>query len=346
MTSSPLKNKIVFMKIVVRAPNWIGDSILSLPALESLKRNFSQAQIWIAAREEIQDLFISLNFVKDVITLPVVNNFKNIKESAKKIKSHHFDISLLLTNSFSSAFLFYLAKIPQRWGYLRDNRGFILTRGVPLKKMDNSPSHQVDYYLNLISALGLQTFPPELAFPLSPEEKNWAKKKLSSLGYKPNKPLVILNPGAYYGPAKRWPASKFAELAKMLQKKKKPEILIVGSPEEVSLAESIASSLDKKPINTAGATTLRQLAALTSFANLFITNDSGPMHMASALRIPVIAIFGPTDPRITGPFHQPSVVVKKDVPCWPCSYRKCPFDHRCMMDIDPEDILEVSQNFL
>lgn len=334
------------MKIVVRVPNWIGDCILSLPTLESLKKNFSRAQIWIATREEIQDLFISFDFVNDVIPLPGVNNFKNIKESAQIIKDHNFDISLLLTNSFSTAFLFYLAKIPQRWGYLRDNRGFLLTKGVPLKKMNDSPSHQVDYYLNLISALGLQAFPPELTFPLSPAEKNWAKKELSSLGCKPNRPLVLLNPGAYYGPAKRWPASKFAELAGMLQEMKKAEILIVGSYEEVSLAESIVSSMDKKPINLVGATTLRQLAALISIANLFITNDSGPMHMASAFRVPVIAIFGPTDPRITGPFHQPSVVVKIDAPCWPCSYRKCPFDHRCMMDINPEEIFEVSQNFI
>jgi len=334
------------MKIIVRAPNWIGDVILSFPALNSLKKNFPQAQIWIAAREWAQDLYVSFDFVKDIISLPEMNNLKNVMESAQKIRRYNFDIGLLLTNSFSSALLFYLAKIPQRWGYNRDNRGFLLTKGAALKNLYNSSSHQVNYYLNLISSLGFQISPPELVLPLSIEEKNWAKKELSSFGVEPDKPLIILNPGASYGPAKRWPAPKFADLAAILQKKKQAQILIVGSSEEVALAESIASSMIKKPINIAGKTTLRQLAVLISFANLFITNDSGPMHIANALRVPVVAIFGPTDPQVTGPFHQPSTFVKKDVSCWPCSYRKCPFDHRCMKKIEPGDVFLASQNFL
>jgi len=269
-----------------------------------------------------------------------------MKESAKKIREYNFDAGLLLTNSFSSALLFFLAKIPQRWGYSRDNRGFLLTKGVPFKNQDESASHQVNYYLNLISGLGFQISSPELILPLSPEEKDWPRKELSAAGYDPKKPLVILNPGAYYGPSKRWPASRFAKLASLLQKKNKAQIVIVGSAEEVELAESIASSMIKKPLNMAGKTNLRQLAELISLANLFITNDSGPMHITNALRVPLIAIFGPTDPRVTGPFHQPSTVIKKDAPCWPCSYRKCPFDHRCMMEIEPEEIFMASQNFL
>lgn len=334
------------MKIVVRTPNWIGDAVLSLPALESLRKNFPQAQIWIATREWVQNLYASFSFIKGIIVLPDFDNLKNIKESAQKIKKHDFDIGLLLTNSFSSALLFYLAKIPKRWGYVRDNRGLLLTRGVALKKPDNASCHQVHYYLNLISGLSLQAFPPELFLPLTHVEKKWGEKELASLGYNPGKPLVILNPGAYYGPAKRWPAAKFAELASILQEKKNAEILIIGSPSEAALAKSIASSLAKKPINMAGKTTLRQLAVLISFARLFVTNDSGPMHIANALRIPVIAIFGPTDPRVTGPLHQPSNVIKRTVSCWPCSYRECPFDHRCMMKIEPMDIFQACQDFL
>lgn len=334
------------MKIVVRAPNWIGDVVLSFPALESLRKNLPQAQIWIAAREEVQDLYSSFDFVKGIIPLSGLNSFKNMKENAKKIREYNFDVGLLFTNSFSSALLFFLAKIPQRWGYSRDNRGFLLTKGVPFKNQDEPAFHQVNYYLNLISGLGFQISRPELIVPLSPEEKDWPRKELSAAGYDPNKPLVILNPGASYGPSKRWPASRFAELASLLQKKNKAQIVIVGSAEEVELAESIASSMIQKPLNMAGKTNLRQLAELISLANLFITNDSGPMHITNALRVPLIAIFGPTDPRVTGPFHQPSTVIKKDAPCWPCSYRKCPFDHRCMMEIEPEEIFMASQNFL
>lgn len=334
------------MKIVVRAPNWIGDVVLSFPALENLRRNLPQAQIWIAAREEVQDLYPSFDFVKGIMPLSGINNLKNLREASKKIKEYDFDIGLLLTNSFSSALLFFLAKIPQRWGYSRDNRGFLLTKGVPFKNQDEPASHQVNYYLNLISGLGFQTSDPELVLPPSPKEKEWVKNKLSALGYDPKKPLVILNPGAYYGPAKRWPASRFADLASMLQEKNMAQILIVGSAEEVEMAESIASSMTKRPINMTGKTTLRQLAELISLADLFITNDSGPMHITNALRVPLVAIFGPTDPRVTGPFHQPAAVIKKEVLCWPCSYRKCPFDHRCMTEIETEEIFTASQNFL
>ncbi len=334
------------MKIVVRVPNWLGDAVLSFPALESLKRNLAQAQMWIAAREEVQDLYSSLDFVKGIITLPGLNNFRNLRDASKKIKEYDFDIGLLLTNSFSSALLFFLAKIPQRWGYSRDNRGFLLTKGVPFKSLDGPAPHQVHYYLNLISRLGFQTSTPELILPLSLREKNWVRNELSASGYDPKKPLIILNPGAYYGPAKRWPASRFAELASMLQEKNKAQILIIGSAEEAELVESIASSMTERPIDMAGKTTLLQLAELISLADLFITNDSGPMHITNALRVPLIAIFGPTDPRITGPFHQPSAVIKKEVPCWPCSYRACPFDHRCMTEIEPIEIFTLSQNFL
>ncbi len=334
------------MKIIVRAPNWLGDVVLSFPALESLKRNLPQAQMWIAAREEVQDLYSSFDFVKGIVPLPGLNNLRNLRETSKKIKEYDFDIGLLLTNSFSSALLFFLAQIPQRWGYSRDNRGLLLTKGVPFKDLDGPTHHQVHYYLNLISGLGFQTSAPELALPLSPQEKNWVENELSASGYDQKKPLIILNPGAYYGPAKRWPAHRFAELASMLQEKHNAQILVIGSAEEVELVESIASSMTERPINMAGKTTLLQLAKLISLGDLFITNDSGPMHIANALRVPLVAIFGPTDPRVTGPFHQPSAVIKKEVPCWPCSYRTCPFDHRCMTEIKPEEIFALSQKFL
>lgn len=333
------------MKIIVRAPNWIGDSILAVPAAYSLSRNFPQAQIWIAAKEWVKDLFSSHDFIKGIIPLPDIDGFRNLKDSAHKIKSFHFDIGVLLTNSFFSALLFYLGKIPERWGYSTDGRKVLLTRGVALKKGVNC-SHQLNYYLDLISGLGLKTSPPKISLPLTQEEKGEAKELLLFLNVDLKNPLIILNPGASYGPSKRWHAENYAELAILLQDRKKAEILITGSKVESELVESIASLMTKKPFNLTGKTTLRLLAGLISNADLFITNDSGPMHIANALKIPVIAIFGPTNPSFTGPFQQPAVVIKKDVPCWPCSYRECPFDHRCMISIDPEEVFEACQEFL
>lgn len=333
------------MKIIVRAPNWIGDSILAVPAAYSLSINFPQTQLWIAAKEWVKDLFVSHDFIKGIISLPDEDGFKNLKDSMQQIKRLHFDIGVLLTNSFSSALLFYLGKIPERWGYSTDGRRVLLTRGVALKKGEDC-SHQLNYYLDLISGLDLKTAPPKISLPVTQGEKGKAKEMLLSLNADLKKPLIILNPGASYGPSKRWPAENYAKLAILLQDRKKAEILITGSKDETELVESIASFMTKKPLNLAGKTNLRLLAGLISNAVLFITNDSGPMHIANALKIPVIAIFGPTNPSLTGPFQQPATVIKKDVPCWPCSYRECPFDHRCMISIDPEEVFEACRKFL
>jgi heptosyltransferase-2 len=334
------------MKIVIRVPNWIGDSILAIPAIESISRNYSGAQIWVVTKGWVKDLFNSYSFIKGVIPLSETNNdLKNLNKSAQRLKKLNFDAGVLLTNSFVSAFLFYLAKIPQRWGYSKDGRGILLTKGVALRKNKDS-SHQINYYLDLISGLGIKTIPPQLSLPLTQEEKQKARETLLSLNIDLNQPLLILHPGASYGPAKRWPVTKYAELAALLQVRKKANILLVGSSEDTELAESIVSSMTKKPFNLAGNTSLRLLAGLISQANLFITNDSGPMHMANALKIPVVAIFGPTDPKTTGPFQEPAIVIKKDAPCWPCRYRECPFDHRCMINIHSEEVFQACQQYL
>jgi len=333
------------VKILVRAPNWIGDSILALPAIECLSKNFPQSKIWIAAKEWVAGLFSAHDFIKGVIPLPGTDDIKSLLNSAQKIKELDPDIGILFSNSFSSALLFYLAKIPQRWGYSRDGRGILLTKGTTVKG-EEATLHQLNYYLNLISGLGLKTYAPKLSLPLTPEEKREAKSLLLSFNVDLNNPLAILSPGASFGPSKRWPASKFAELANLLSERKKTEILIIGSRDENELAETIVFSTRKKAVNLCGKTTLRLLAGLISHADLFVSNDSGPMHMANALNVPVVAIFGPTNPLITGPFQEPAAVVKKDVPCWPCSYRECPFDHRCMINIGAEDVYQACQKFL
>lgn len=332
------------MKIIVRAPNWIGDSILAFPSLESLSKNFLESQIWIAAKKWVKDLFVSCDFIDGIIPLPDHNGLKSLSKAAI-IREHNFDIGILLPNSFSSALLFYLAKIPQRWGYQRDGRWLLLTKGVAVRNQE-VPSHQLHYYLALIEGLGLQCHSPQLRFPLSEEEKKWAADYLQALNVDLKKPLVILNPGATYGPAKRWPAQRYAHLALLFQEQKEASVIIIGSAKETDLAESISSSLTKKPLNLAGKTDLRLLAGLISHASLFVSNDSGPMHIANALKIPVIALFGPTLPSQTGPFQQPSTIIKKGVPCWPCHYRQCPFDHGCMRKIEPEEVYEASQKYL
>ncbi|MGD9344267.1 MAG: lipopolysaccharide heptosyltransferase II [Candidatus Aminicenantes bacterium] len=345
LTRADEANTIDEMKIVIRAPNWIGDAILSLPALASVQKSFPDAEIWVAAPEWTKEIFLSLDFVEGTIPLSDRNGYKNIRSDAHELKKQSFDIGILFTNSFGSALLFSLAKIPERWGYARDGRHLLLTKRVGISALE-SPKHHIQYYLSLISGLGLETERPQLDFPLSNDTRVRAEGLFRSLSLDRNKPVIILGPGASYGPAKRWPASFFSRLATELQRKHDAEILIIGSATDHEIAAAIIAPMSKKPIDLTGKTTLPQLAGSISLSDLFITNDSGPMHLANALKVPVVAIFGPTDPRITGPYQSPSKVLKGQVPCWPCSYRECPFEHQCMTQISPERVIEECQDFL
>jgi heptosyltransferase-2 len=331
------------MKIVVHVPNWIGDSILAFPFLESLSLNFPEDEVWVAARDWVKDLFVACDFVEGTISLSSPEHLKGLRHSAQALKASRFDLGILVPNSFSSALLFYLAKISERWGYKRDGRSIFLTRSIAVPK---NTLHQAQYYLELLTGLGLKADVNELNFPLREDEKKIALEYLRTQNVDLANPLVILHPGAAYGPAKRWPAQNYARLADLIQEKAKATILIIGSLAEAKTAEDLSSAMTGEAVNLTGQTSLRLLAGLISLASLFISNDSGPMHLANALRIPVVALFGPSDPRRTRPFQPPSTVIKKDVPCWPCRYRVCPFDHRCMMNIAPEEVYTAGVKYL
>jgi len=333
------------MKIVVRMPNWIGDALFALPALESLKAAHPEAEIWLAGNAWIKALIAGEDAEK-IIIMPDLRKWKAVRAAARTLKARRFDIGLLLTNSFSSALLFSAAGIPQRWGYRGDGRGWLLTKSRP-KKAEDPPSHMVYYYLRLLEELGMKTLPPEIRLSVSAEDRERARKRLAGFGADLKKPLVVLNPGAAYGPAKRWPASRFAELSRLLQDGKGAQLALTGAPEDAPAAEEISAALSKKPLNLAGRTTLEELLGVISQAAVFVTNDTGPMHIANALRVPVVALFGPTDPRATAPFHSPATVLRKeDIPCWPCLNRVCPFDHRCLLRISAVEVFEAAAAYL
>jgi heptosyltransferase-2 len=334
------------MKIVVRAPNWVGDSILALPAIASLRDNFPGAEIWMASRDWVRDLFPAGDGVDGSIALPDRAGPRTLRRAARDLRGHRFDAALLMTNSFSSALLFALSRIPERWGYATDGRGPLLTRRVP-RRTDDAGIHQVHYYLGLIAGLGLKTRPPRLRLSLSAAETRAARARLRGLGVPAGRPLVVIDPGASYGPAKRWLPDRFAAAADRLRARRKAEILLVGSESETGLAEAVASAMKTRPHTLVGRTTLRELLGLIGQARLVLTNDSGPMHLANALGVPVVALFGPTDPRITGPVQPPAAVLKKEgVPCWPCLYRACPYDHRCLAGISVDEVVEACWPFL
>jgi len=333
------------MKILIRAPNWIGDCVMAGPAVSSLKHNFPEAEIWITARDWVAGLFLNHEGVSGILPLPSFSGIKGLRSAARLLEKNRFDAGFLLTNSFHSALLFALAKIPQRWGYRTDGRGFLLTRSVQRPRWDD-PAHHIFYYLDLLAGLGFKTLKPRLSLSRPRRETALLRERLSRRGWDGKAPLVLLNPGAQYGPAKRWPAERFRATARGIIKEREVFFAITGSAAEIPLAEEIAAGINPRPVVLAGQTSLEELLAVIGLSRLFITNDSGPMHIANALGTPLVALFGPTDHRLTGPFQQPSTLIRHEAPCWPCLNRVCPFDHRCMLDIPPEDVLKKCLNLL
>jgi heptosyltransferase-2 len=325
------------MKILVHAPNWLGDAVMALPAVAAVRRGYPQAEVWIAAKAGAGDVFAAAGLTEGTLALPKKNDLKSLRQAARRIREAAFDAGLLLTNSFGSALLFFLAGIPERWGYAADGRSLLLTKAVRPRHGDG-PRHQVHYYLDLAAKLGFEApaVAPKISLPAGDLET--AGDRLRGLGIDPARPLVVLSPGAGYGPAKRWPAARFARAAAILQESRRAEVLIIGAASESGIAEAVRGAMAKAPAVLTGQTSLRELLGLIGRATLVISNDTGPMHLANALSVPVVGVFGPTDPEATGPFGPLSRVVKKNVPCWPCYYRKCPLDHRCMTLISAEEV--------
>ena len=247
------------MKILVRAPNWVGDSILALPAITSLRDNYPGAEVWVASRDWVRDLFPAGREIAGSIALPDRADLGTLTRAGRALRGGGFDAGLLLTNSFSSALLFTLAKIPERWGYASDGRAPLLTKRVP--RGEAGPVvHQVHEYLGLISGLGLKPRPPRIRLTLSAAEARAARQRLSGLGVAAGRRLVVIDPGASYGPAKRWLPERFAATADRLRARYKVEILLVGSAGEVALAERVAAGMETSPHVLTGRTALRELA--------------------------------------------------------------------------------------
>lgn len=332
------------MKIIIRTPNWLGDAVLAIPALKDIRHNFHQAEITILGQPWAKDLYQPLGFIKEYIPLQSLQNPRDYWAVSQNLRAWKFDLAILLTNSFASALLLTLARIPQRWGYAKDGRAFLLTKTA---SPPGGPLHQVDYYRQLLLRLGCDSSGQgkEIFSLALSSAKNQRASLAAAYQLETDRPWVILHPGAAYGPAKRWPVDHFTRLAGWLLERGL-EVIIIGTAEDIPLGEQISSSLSPAPKNLCGQTTLATLLQLLKQASLVVANDSGPLHLANLLQTPVVALFGPTDPRVTGPYRQPAVVLKKDVPCWPCRYQTCPFDHRCLASITPEEVLAAAEKLI
>ncbi len=347
--------------ILIRGVNWIGDAVMTIPAIRSVRRAFPNSHISLLVKPWAAEIFKESPDIDEIILYD--EQYKGIigkLKLARILRHKKFDKAILLQNAFDAALIAWLAGIPERIGYRRDYRSFLLTKAVPLNNA-LAEEHQVYYYLNLLKEAGIKPVTTEPYIYLSDEERERARAllTLSPITHHPS-PLIGINPGATYGSAKRWPPENFAGLICRIILELEGRVIIFGSPAEVEIADEIIKKTEGSikvitPIthhllpvlNMSGKTNLRELAALISECDAFITNDSGPMHMASALHVPIAALFGSTDSSATGPLGEGHKVITKKLSCSPCLERECPEGHlNCMRAIAPEEVFSALKDLL
>jgi len=330
-------------RILVRGVNWVGDTVLSYPTVQQLKILFPKSHLAILIPGYLADLWKTFPYVDEIIPFQKKKGIGSIWEDmnlSQSLKERNFDLAVILPRSFRSAFHIYLARIPIRIGYESEGRSLFLTHGIR-RTQEVLHGHRVHYYLKLIEPLGKIESPPSPQIFLREEDRRWADGALKNLGVPEGKPLIGMNPGATYGLAKCWYPDRFGELGKRVAEKWETKVLLFGKEEERPIVHEILRHLGTKGIDLTGRTGLLQLAALLERCTLLVTNDTGTMHMATAVGTPVVALFGSTPPHITGPWGKEHVVVRKDVPCSPCWKRICPTDHQCMELITVDEVEEI-----
>jgi heptosyltransferase-2 len=320
----------------------VGDAIMALPALRAARARFPDAEITILALPYVADIYRDQHVCDRFIVYDrgqAHRAFSGRERLAAELRSQGFDVALLLQNAFDAAWLAWRAGIPQRIGYARDARSFLLTQAVRLPKPDEIPTHERFYYLELLRRAGwLDSLPDEsfIALNVSEQNRRRAAEFLLASGARPHAKRVAVGAGASYGSAKCWPPERFAETLNRLQPQIDADVILFGTAAEASVSTAIAAGMQRPPIDLTGKTAIADLPALLSQCHLFIGNDSGAMHVAAAVGLPVVAVFGPTDPHGTAPVTPRCTIVHQQPYCSPCFLRRCPTDHRCMMGVTPQ----------
>jgi heptosyltransferase II len=321
-------------RILVRAPNWVGDTVLSLPALRDLRRNFKAARLEVMARPAVADVY---GAVTEVDAVREARSFRGDVETLRGA----FDVGVLLPNSFGTALQLFMAGIPERWGYATDARGPLLTRRCPVPAEVRGES-EVYYYRAMLAGVGLEvSATPDSSLRTPGEWRDRARALLGGDG-----PWLGINPGASFGTAKRWIPERYAAVADRLAKRHGLRPVLVGGASERPVAGRVAAAMQTRVLDLCGRTSLGELLGVLGELRLLLTNDSGPMHLAAALGTSTVAVFGSTDWRETSPRSERAVVVREDVPCAPCKLRDCPIDHRCMTRISVERVATEAERML
>lgn len=369
MSHPPSTGKAGAECILVRGVNWLGDAVMSIPALLRLREARPRAHLALLTHEKLAGLWQNHPAIDRVLTFSDADSAWSI---ARRIRAGTFHVGVALPNSHRAAFELWLGRVPQRVGYAALGRGWLLTERVrrppgfvgmrkrsrleilslvnsssaPCRQFSAPTAHQMHHYLHLVAALGANHEPVAPRLTVTDEEMKAVRQKFG-LGIE--RPLLGLNAGAEYGPAKRWPAERFVEAASELQKRTGGRWVVFGGDADAPLTDRISAALQQAfpstpPVNLAGKTTLRELCAALRACRVLLSNDTGPTHLAAAVGTPVVAIFGSTSPELTGPGLPGDArhrLVKSDVPCSPCFLRECPIDFRCMRGISVNRVAQA-----
>jgi heptosyltransferase-2 len=335
-------------RVCVRATNWLGDAVMSLPAIRAIRHVFPHADIALVARPGVADLYARESSIDRAILYPAAKSVGDRRRFAAALRRERFDCAILLQNAFDAALIAWLAGIPERIGYRRDGRGLLLTRPIPVPEPGDIPRHERFYYLELLRRAGMmERFPEDTTIRLegAAEARQRGAAHLASLGVEGA--AVGVSPGAAYGNAKRWLPERFAEAAAKVARglEGAASVVLFGSAAERDLAESVAAGIARSGVsatNLAGRTTLAEFIDLAAACRVFLTNDSGAMHVASALGVPTVAVFGATDDTTTAPAGPVARVVREHAECSPCLLRECPIDHRCMTRVTAERVAQTA----
>ena len=335
--------------LLVRSVNWLGDAVLTTPALGAVRSAFPHSRIALAAKPLVAELFRCHPDVDEILVYDKDGRHAGaagILRMAGELRRRDFDSAILFQNAFDAGLLAFLAGIPHRAGYATDGRRLLLSRAVPVTE-EVLRLHHAEYYLHLVEKLGIRRpEKPALRLQVTGEERATMAARLSALGAPTGRTILGINPGATYGSAKRWYPDRFAAVADALSEEWGASVVLMGSVPEMPLSAEIEAAMRRKPVNLAGKTTVRELMALLALCGFLVTNDSGPMHIAAALGVPLVAIFGPTDWRTTSPWTRRARIVRVDVDCSPCMRRECDRGHECMLGVTAEMVIDASRGLL
>lgn len=334
--------------ILIRGTNWIGDAVMTIPAVNAVRSAFPEARISLLAKPWLAEIYRLCPALDEIILFhdPGAHSGTMGKiRLAQELKKRNFDAAILLQNAIEAAIIAWRAGIPIRAGYNSDGRGLLLTHSVRRTKAIRKV-HQIEYYLEMVKALGCPSAGTDVR--LIPDETYRALAEGVLKSHKINRDGILIGmaPGAAYGPAKRWFPERFAAVADRLIEEFSAHVIVFGSKDDRESAERVERSARHPLINLAGKTNLKEVIAVMARCSLFVSNDSGLMHVAGALNIPTVAIFGSTNPVTTSPVGDRSVVIYKGASCSPCLKVTCPTDFRCMELISVEEVYETSRRLL